>query len=106
MQETTRIVCVKIDVDVPIREDSDIDDLMKLSMTDLLDKVYHSGWDMRRRIKEVPCVVAPPIEQIPKEVPSLEEGMLEIVSLPEVIEPPVRLELKPLKPISPSKRKR
>jgi len=42
---------VRIDVTVPIREVSDIDDLKQLSMTDLLDRIYQAGQDMMRSVE-------------------------------------------------------
>jgi len=85
MQKAMRLAHVRIDVDVLISEDSDIDDLKKLSMADLLDRVYQAGRDMRRTIDPVSGEAPPLIER----------------------EKPVAIaDTKPLQPVNPAKRKR
>ena len=66
---------VRIDVTVPIREESDVEDLKQLSMTDLLDRVYQNGHDMRRTVKVANEAGAPMSEgSKPVGRPRKEEG--------------------------------
>ena len=43
---------IKIDVVLPIRDSTDVEELRKLPMHELLTTVYQNGCDMRRTIAE------------------------------------------------------